>query len=597
MPNTVATPATPGTEEHAWRADDRVDPYLRTALALDWVDHDVTQSGMRLTFELQPGCAVSALRGQLSTHDRVCSHWRGEHAVFGTAWLSLASARRWAAGGPPACVARFEVGMPWRDGRSDRSALPALSASVPVRTQPCPSAATSPSLRVIIDHGCPFAHPGLRRPDGQTQILRLWDQDMAPELGDLARRPEPWAYGADLDRSELTRLLQEAEGDEARCYARMGYRALQRRAVHGAHVLGHMVSEPADDVVFVQLPRAQLQTLSRAALMPYVLDGAMYALSVAAPGTRVIVNLSLEAYDGPHDAVSLWACALQALVWHAREVHRVRWTWVVAAGNAASLNVNATVPLPADVPQTLVWRVPPASEHVAWLELWWPEAMGALSLCLTAPGEAKGWQVPAGALTAWPSWGQPACLVAYPQAVTPSGRCLMVRLAPTSGGLTHQGIATAGDWKLQLHSPVAGTVRAYLARVWQGLGGHARGVQGRLLVGEDMGEDMGAMAQHDLMRPETPPRSDSLNGLACDMDGLVVAQAMQWQAGQLTQTAYSGRGRARAVSAHLCETSALLHGLRGWGALGGQSVRMNGTSVAAPQAVRALAWADRRAPP
>ena len=576
----------------AWQAEDRVDPYLRVALAMALADHDVTLAGMTLTFELLPGQSIHALADALAAEDRVRSHWQGEHAVFGTAWLTLATAQCWAEQGPPACLARFEVGMPWRDQREGRvQPLAAPAPSHPPRLHRKPS--TADTLWVVMDHGCPFAHPALRRGDGQTSVLHLWDQGPHPELGEAAHQPLPWGYGAELNRAEMTHRLQAVDGDEAACYARLGYHALQRRAVHGAHVLGQLQVKAGEDLVFIQLPRAQLQTLSRTALAPAVLDGALYALSVAAPGSRVIVNLSLEAYDGPHDAQSLWSCALQALVWHARQAHAVEWTWVIAAGNAASLKVNATITLQPDVQQSLIWRVPPASEHVAWLELWWPEAMGTLSFGLTPPGHTEVTWMDAGRLSTWPSRLHPACWVAYPNAVTPSGRCLLVRLAPTATASGQAVVAPAGDWTLHLQGEAAGTVRAYLARVWQGLGGQPRGRQGQLWPLEPAPDALG----QGLQRPEAPPRAGSLNGLASDVDGVVVAQAMRWQSGHLVETAYSGRGPARAVSAHLCEASVLLHGLRGWGALGGQSVRMNGTSVAAPQAARALARARGRAPP
>lgn len=574
--------------DQAWQAEDRVDPYLRAAVALAWADHS---GRLGMVFELRSGRPVQDLLAVLDKDDHVRAHWQGEGAVFGTAWLSRVSAERWCAQGLPDCIARFEMGMPWRDVRGDGGrGMTASHASVPMRCQGARS--TADTLLVVMDHGCPFAHPGLRRPDGQTAILRLWDQDDAPTLGDLARRPEPWGYGADLDRTELMRLLAQAGNDEAACYARMGYHDLQRRAVHGAHVLGQMVSPAAHDVVFVQLPRSQLQTMSRGALLPFVLDGAMYALSLAAHGSRVVVNLSLEAYDGAHDAQSLWACALQALVWHARETRQVAWTWVMAAGNAAMLKTNAAIALQPQRPQTLIWRLPPASEHVAWLELWWPAHMGDLTIELQAPGPTWRWRVPAGALSGWPTMTHPACVVAYPKAATPSGRCVLIRLAPTAMEGKSGVAAAAGDWRLRLHSATPGTVRAYLARVWQGLGGHARGRQGQLWTGQEP-----SLSCHDLLRPDDGPRADSMSGLVCAMEGVWAAQALRWRAGRLEEAPYSGRGQAWAVSAHCCEATGLLHGVRSWGVLGGQTVRMNGTSVAAPQAVRALTWADGRLPP
>jgi hypothetical protein len=216
-----------------------------------------------------------------------------------------------------------------------------------------------------------------------------------------------------------------------------------------------------------------------------------------------------------------------------------------------------------------------------------------LSVGLTAPGQTAMVQIGAGALTVWPNSAFPACWVAYPQAVTVCGRCLLIRLAPTAAGAGQAGSVPAGDWTLHLKGAAAGTVRAYLARIWQGPAGHRRGRQGQLWA-----EDAVAQEQRQgLQRSESLPRPDSLSGLASHVDGVVVAQAMRWQAGHQVETAYSGRGPARTVSAHVCEETGLLHGLRSWGALAGHSVRMNGTSVAVPQALRALVSAKGRAPP
>ena len=78
----------------AWRAQDRVDPYLRVALAMSFADHDVTLSGMTLTFELLPGVPIHALADALEANDRVRSHWQGEHAVFGLSLIHISEPTR-----------------------------------------------------------------------------------------------------------------------------------------------------------------------------------------------------------------------------------------------------------------------------------------------------------------------------------------------------------------------------------------------------------------------------------------------------------------------------------------------------------------------
>ncbi len=71
----------------AWQVADRVDPCLRTAVALGWADHS---GPVGMVFELMPGLAVKSLVAALGQDDRVRTHWQGEQAVFGTAWLTRA---------------------------------------------------------------------------------------------------------------------------------------------------------------------------------------------------------------------------------------------------------------------------------------------------------------------------------------------------------------------------------------------------------------------------------------------------------------------------------------------------------------------------
>ena len=199
-------------DTQAWQASDRVDPYLRVAMAMAFADHDVALSGLALTFELVPGLSVHDLADVLQTPDRVRSHWQGEHAVFGTAWLSLTSAQRWGLQGPPACIARFEMGMPWRDLRGD-VVTPSSRPAPPLPARTHRARSTADTLWVVMDHGCPFAHPALRRGDGQTKVLHLWDQAPTPELGETAHLPWPWGYGAELNRGSVRRRSPRAKAD------------------------------------------------------------------------------------------------------------------------------------------------------------------------------------------------------------------------------------------------------------------------------------------------------------------------------------------------------------------------------------------------
>src|SRR6185295_14746329 len=65
----------------------------------------------------------------------------------------------------------------------------------------------------IIDHGCDFAHPNFRTPDGDTRIRFLWDQRVGT-VSDLpqgfGRSPKGYNYGREFSADALNSALRAA---------------------------------------------------------------------------------------------------------------------------------------------------------------------------------------------------------------------------------------------------------------------------------------------------------------------------------------------------------------------------------------------------
>ena len=614
------------------------DPYLALAQASDFADHGGhgSQPTWPVSVELVDGTASWPAHEGLQLHT---GHLGATH-VTGRATLEALHAL-----GGHGGVRRVQLAAPLVP-RRPWPQPPGLPAAAPALTRGLKSAdgeAPAPVLLGVIDDGCPFAHPALRRADGQTlRVLRLWNQD--PAAASVLGAPAGFDEGAEFTRADLEALRdafsQRGVVDAAACYAAAGLPRLRHEASHGGHVLGLLAAARAHrggvkvplatqgdglavgtaqqaDIAFVQLPGTVLQSVSVPALERHAYDGLRYLCNLAASQNyrRLVVVLAYESWLGPHDGSSWFESAVDHLLDTEAggkappALRGLDVQLVMPAGNSRERAVHAQV----DDTGTVSWQLPPGNEDPTFLELWAPPVAGSLELCLVPPG---------GPPSPWLGWGQACCWVdeaggqrAGLVLVPPGGRAGprghgVLRLAP-SAALGRGAVAPAGTWTLHLRgdTDTLRGVHVRIARVGPGLALPRRNRQPQFV---NRGPDT---ANAD--------RLNTLNGHACGQR-VSVAGAMlgaqfpyldlpaldarghprRYQAPSVAGTGritlrgrsapYSGSGptegaRLRPDASLAVEDSGLWPGVLSLGTASAATFRLSGSSAAAPLWARELA--------
>jgi hypothetical protein len=520
-----------------------------------------------------------------------------------------------AGGAASGLVERFELQLPVVP-RRPRRATPDAAPGVPgaaLRSR-------GELLVGAIDSAFAFAHRALRDARGRgTRVLRLWDQEGALS----GACPAAFGYGREATRAGLNALMQRARRergvvvDEAACYAAAGLSALKQRAVHGVAVLDLLAGrrsladrvEPAPgappawpdepsphdaaahaDVVGVQLPRDVVQDSSSAALARHLLDGLHYIVGCAGPRTRrIVVNISDGSSRGSLDGQSIIERAFEELVQAQAALGR-ELLIVLPSGNLADERRYARWPgLARGASAQLRLRVPPAAEAPNWVMLHLPaDAAAQAQLTLHAPGGAR-LRARAGSVQLLRD-GRGAVLggISFPRASAGARLGLLVSVAPTA-----DRPAAAGDWRIVLECSrgIDGRIDAQVSRNARNLGALARGGQARFVDEAYDPQRYLREAAADLPGASPIRRDGALNTLAT-ANGVHVAGGSIGRGGGAA--AFSSRDEQKCLPHVLLpvDESHALVGLRAAGALSGQTVRMRGTSFAAPQLARRLASAE-----
>ncbi|MEJ8824722.1 hypothetical protein WKW80_22230 [Variovorax humicola] len=324
-----------------------------------------------------------------------------------------------------------EPGM-WPVGAQRSAAAPA-----PAPASSGPRHARCPQKLVVgvIDGACGFANRAFCA-GTKSRIDLFWDQG-GPSAADPRWEAVPEAgYGRQLGKTALDNIasllddLDSSTGaDDRRRIAeeRSLYSQLQHATPadsdwsHGTHVLGTILSDlrnPANDsplgedsrpaVIYVQLPDAALRDTSGRWAAAYVLDGIQYILDHASEDddARIVINLSLGAFAGPHDGSSILERAMDELATNAK--YKDRLTLVVAAGNGArvvddgtgvpkscharfTLDASGGIIASTASAASLAWDIDVQDTTESFVELWMPELAPAqknlgLNVTLEGPG-------------------------------------------------------------------------------------------------------------------------------------------------------------------------------------------------------------------
>lgn len=451
---------------------------------------------------------------------------------------------------------------------------------------------------------------------------------------------------------------QRRASDEA-LYEQAGYAEMRSSVSHGAHVLdlllgpvplrqrlplapGHTDWDPdavpswaqalpADDpcadpqrsdLVCVDLPRSAIQDSSGGWLSAHLWDAVNYIVGCAGEATRAVyINISYGCATGPHDGSSLLERALHSLVQPREGTAPVQL--VLAAGNSFGAAGHATLHPGVDGETVwLDWRVPPASETPAFLQCWLPAGaeLAGLRLHLQAPDgqttvvAADGCAVLSAAASAAPV----ATLLHLARSSRGDGAMALVALAPTEHPDARLACAPCGLWRLGASiaegQTLAEPVHVYLARNDQDLGTRLRGRPSSLWAEPDPARHLAparddAGLRHDPLRPGAASgaaarlrRRGSTNGIATARDAaLHVVGGYRLRDGD--QAPYSSAGQqgdrrgSGPTVAMPSDHSACLPGLRAAGNHGGGTVRLAGTSAAAPLYLRHLVRQQFGTPP
>lgn len=269
-------------------------------------------------------------------------------------------------------------------------------------------------VTVVIDEGIAFAHPRFRRkcvdaagePAECTRIEYIWVQDASGSIGSAAPGKEFTA--SDIDNAvNAARTAGKAEDS---VYTDLGvldmkvegYKPLAHRQAHGTHVLdmasGYDLDDPHDPppetrpIIAVEMPEASVGDPAGSTLKPHAAAGLVYALW-RAHGLRrvgetlpVVANLSYGPHEGPHDGSSLFEFVVDFLTAFSQTVS-VPMLPVFSAGNYRQSRVHANFQQAEGREQALQWRLQPCGLAPSFMEIYF-ESGPEVYLTLTPPGGA-----------------------------------------------------------------------------------------------------------------------------------------------------------------------------------------------------------------
>lgn len=262
----------------------------------------------------------------------------------------------------------------------------------------------------VLEDGCPFGHAALLSGTHATRVAALWDQSTRGSDGRDA--PDDYGYGTHRTQAQLDALLREhVDGgavDEESLYA--DPRALQERlqgyGSHAASVVTLLAgrrdglpTRPAGmpgaadaasraPLVAVQFPIEQINVAGARWLVVRALDGLRYLCRSAAdlvprgtPPPPLVINVSYGSIIGAHDGTALLETAMDELVGAYGELGIV-----LAAGNShgtkrdpetelerRASGCHATGELPRGGDTCFGFYVPPDKSIESYLELWFED--------------------------------------------------------------------------------------------------------------------------------------------------------------------------------------------------------------------------------
>lgn len=458
----------------------------------------------------------------------------------------------------------------------------------PKLVRAAPSTATT--LFAVLDDGCAFANSRFRSPQGGTRLLAIWNQD--PEAAgfpvDSLMGPTlltSFNYGAQWFREDLDNMIALAQGSQEQIYEAAGLPTLRRSAMHGTHVMDLLCGglESDFDIVFVQFPPDALDDPSGRWLSRYALDGLHYILQHAGPQTtKIIVNLSWGPQTGPRDGTSVLEREVERLV----NDQAGRLFVTLPAGNSFDASAHAEVTYATGA--RFNWVLPPDGHAPAFFEVRWPPGIAPedAKLEITPPGENPTSVTP-GPVTNRGNW--------YARVRTFGNSTKVLVVVHPTEGFGAQVPGKHGRWLVNFPAGtpgIGGEIHVNVARADHNMGARRRAKASRLAdEAFDMGrrllppsERFGEIAQSSIRR------SGTLNGIATGASTCVVGG---YRFRDFRSSPYSSSGPTRGARqgpdySCMTDVSPVVQGIRASGVRSGTTLRLVGTSSAAPQLGRQL---------
>ncbi|MCA6090618.1 S8 family peptidase [Streptomyces sp. SCA3-4] len=285
---------------------------------------------------------------------------------------------------------------------ASRPTLPELDASLPearvdtVHAGPPPFRGAGVIVGVI-DSGVDWRHGCFRDPTGKTRILRIWDQNLTPQVGESS--PASFGFGVEYQRSEVDSALLSPNPLSV-------VRHMDDEVGHGTHVAGIAAGdgssagngEPAFTFVGVA-PEAELVVVANQVTTAAMGDSLStlaavdYVFRVAATlGRPAVINISQGDNLGPHDGSSPLERGIDNLL------NAPGRALVKSAGNAANAGVHATGKVAEGGSDVVQFVVPPNDSTPDTLDIWYSSA-DRFDLRITPPGGTASADVAPGTTT------------------------------------------------------------------------------------------------------------------------------------------------------------------------------------------------------
>jgi subtilisin family serine protease len=291
-------------------------------------------------------------------------------------------------------------------GRELDLALPESRADA-VHTGP-PGHRGSGVIVGIIDSGIDYTHQAFRRTDGTSRILAIWDQGLAPQVGEAS--PTGFTFGVEYQKVAIDNALASANP-----FAVVRHRDLQipGDGFHGTHVAGIAAGDgsvagqgrpaftfvgvaPEADIAVVANTRGRAAGERGLGDSADTLDAIRYLFDLAASlGRPVVINQSQGDNVGPHDGTSLLERGIDNLLGGPGRA------MVKSAGNEGATGRHASGTVTAGGFQNVSFTVPAAQTGAVTLDIWY-RGTDRFEFTLTPPGGAPTAAVLPGATTTPP---------------------------------------------------------------------------------------------------------------------------------------------------------------------------------------------------